>query len=62
MTTEYTPQQVQQAKDFIWNNLAQHNKDLVLHIVCTNDILDKYSKELKEITIDRDLQVGYALR
>jgi hypothetical protein len=28
MTTEYTQEQVQQAKDFIWNNLAQHNKDL----------------------------------
>jgi len=53
---------VQKAKDFLWEHLATHNKKLLIHIISTNEILERYSKELKEITIDRDLQIGYSFK
>jgi hypothetical protein len=61
-TTQYTPEQIEKAKEFLWNNLETPSRDMILHITCTNELLEKYSEELKGINLKRQILIGYSFK
>ena len=58
MDRNYTADQLQAAKDYLWEHLEQASRDIILHVSNTNTMADN-GLTVDRLSINRNIIVGF---